>query len=98
MFCTHCGQLKTVGLAHNCFQAVLDEMRSRDEKSKMQIALLERRVEKMEGLVEFLKDRQNNTVLPTQEAKTCQSDSQQNLTFGADHDAEHFNYFVQQPI
>ena len=83
VFCTQCGQPKTVGLAHNCFQAVLDEMRSRDEKSKMQIAQLKYRVEKMEGLVEFLKDQQNTPMNPAQEAKTCHSNLQHNVNFGA---------------
>ena len=82
VFCTQCGQPKTVGLAHNCFQAVLDEMRSRDEKSKLQIAQLKYRVEKMESLVQYLKDQQNIPMIPAQDANTCQSGFQNNLTFG----------------
>ena len=82
VFCTQCGQPKTVGLAHNCFQAVLDEMRSRDEKSKLQIAQLKYRVEKMESLVQYLKDQQNIPMIPAQDENTCQSGFQNNLTFG----------------
>ena len=82
VFCTQCGQPKTVGLAHNCFQAVLDEMRSRDEKSKMQIAQLKYRVEKMETLVQYLRDHQNCSVIPAQEAKTCHPNLQHNETSG----------------
>ena len=82
VFCTQCGQPKTVGLAHNCFQAVLDEMRSRDEKSKLQIAQLKYRVEKMESLVQYLKDQQNIPMIPAQDANTCQSGFLNNLTFG----------------
>ena len=58
-------------------------MRSRDEKSKLQIAQLKYRVEKMEGLVEFLKDQQNTPINPIQEAKTYHSNLQHNETFGA---------------
>ena len=65
IFCTHCGQPKTVGLAHNCFQAVLDEMRSRDEKSKLQIAQLKYRVEKMESLIQYIRDQQNTPMIPS---------------------------------
>ncbi len=83
IFCTQCGQPKTVGLAHNCFQAVLDEMRSKDEKSKLQIAQLKYRVEKMESLVQYLKDQQNRHMISAQEANTCQSGRRHNLTFGA---------------
>ena len=35
IFCSQCGQSKTYGLAHSCFQAVLDEMRSRDAENKL---------------------------------------------------------------
>ena len=81
VFCTQCGQPKTVGLVHNCFQAVLDEMRSRDEKSKLQIAQLKYRVEMMESLIKYLRDQQNSPMIPSQEAKVCQSGLQNNLTF-----------------
>ena len=97
VFCTQCGQPKTVGLSHNCFQAVLDEMRSRDEKSKLQIAQLKYRVEKMEGLVKYLRDQQNSSLIPVQEAKTCHSSLQHNVTFGAQQEYEHLNCFLQQP-
>ena len=82
VFCTQCGQPKTVGLAHNCFQAVLDEMRSRDEKSKLQIAQLKYRVEKMESLVQYLKDQQNIPMIPAQDGDKCQSGFMNKLTFG----------------
>ena len=49
----------------------------------MQIAQLKYRVEKMEGLVEFLKDQQNTPMNPAQEAKTCHSNLQHNVNFGA---------------
>ena len=48
IFCSQCGQPKTVGLAHNCFQAVLAEMRTRDAKNTLQVAQLKHRVEKLE--------------------------------------------------
>ena len=83
VFCTQCGQPKTVGLSHNCFQAVLDEMRSRDEKSKLQMAQLKYRVEKMESLIQYLKDQRNSSLIPAQESKTCQAGRWHNLTFGA---------------
>ena len=48
IFCSQCGQPKTVGLAHNCFEAVLAEMRTRDSKNTLQVAQLKHRVEKLE--------------------------------------------------
>ena len=52
IFCSQCGQPKAVGLAHNCFQAVLDELRARDADTKLQVAQLKYRVEKLESQIE----------------------------------------------